>query len=168
MRSARSARPRGEWQCAWCAQGRVEVWFTLPLDVERTGRNAQGRVAVREVRPGPSGSGAGALGRPLGLWAPHRHRDAPLSLPETTLSRRKISPCRQGHLISLQQGGIAGKGPVADRGTRCRQGAFPAGQAACPASHKRRDRTRYGVGTAPAPYERVGMPARPLPASPSR
>ena len=41
-----SARPRGEWQCAWCAQGRVEVWFTLPLGGERAGRYAQGRVAV--------------------------------------------------------------------------------------------------------------------------
>ena len=53
-----SARPRGEWQCAWRAQGRVEVWFTLPLDGERTGRNVQGRVAVRPAKPeGPGCSG---------------------------------------------------------------------------------------------------------------
>ena len=59
-----SARPRGEWQCGRYAQGRVEVWFTLPLDGERTGRNAQGRVAVRKVRPGPSGSATDADGAP--------------------------------------------------------------------------------------------------------
>ena len=48
-----SERPRGEWQCAWYVQGRVEVWFTLPLGGERTGRNVEGRVAVRIGAPKP-------------------------------------------------------------------------------------------------------------------
>ena len=46
-----SARPRGEWQCAWNARVRVAVQFTLPLGGERTGRHVQGRVAVRLTLP---------------------------------------------------------------------------------------------------------------------
>lgn len=155
---------RGEWQCdqrGRRAQGASGSALGAPRAEWKCGSHYRSAVNVRGGTPRAEWQWGWCLvGRPLGLWAPHRHRDAPLSLPETTLSRRRISLCSKGVLRA--------RGPVADRGTRCRQGAFPAGQAACPASHKRRDRTRYGVGTAPAPYERVGMPARLLPASPSR
>ena len=69
-RAYRIGTPRGEWQCDRYARGRVAVHPTLPLGGERTGRRIphchsassvprrhdQGRVAVRSVRSGASGS----------------------------------------------------------------------------------------------------------------
>ena len=69
-RAYRIGTIRGEWQCVRYVRGRVAVQLTLPLGGERAGRRAvhchlassvphwydQGRVAVRPVRSGPSGS----------------------------------------------------------------------------------------------------------------
>ena len=124
---------RGEWQCVRYVRGRVAVRLTLPLGGERAGQRTvhchsassvpyrydQGRVAVRPVRSGASGSASGTFRGEWQCW-PGRTPDPQ---PSRRLESGPTGQMRSGNRPPSRRDGLR-RGPQASAwGLTARKGA---------------------------------------------